>query len=246
MQSHPSSASSCQDLIRVIIEYHSKTRTLPDYLNVIHQVLASLTSNDGPPSLYAFCGIMNGPLLARSHGSYLIQSLSTFLTPGQTPKVAETVSQALDDIFRSVQSLLRRPLEKNKKNKQSSAFTSVSPSLPIRLAFLFRLASYVLPGLPASSLPPTAFENLRTTIRSLTEDTILPAAMLSIDCSRDGRDDAWVWSAVGAAALHLYSAVVTRCRWVGGLPTLAEQERQKVVEILHKQDSGDLGIETVS
>ena len=245
MQSHALSSSSCQDLIRVIIEYHSKTRTLPDYLNVIHQVLASLTSNDGSPSLHAFCGIMNGPLLARSHGSYLIQSLSTFLTPGQTPKVAETVSQALDDIFPSVQSLPRRPLEKNKKNKQSSAFTSVSPSLPIRLAFLFRLASYVLPGLPASSLPPTAFENLRTTIRSLTVDTILPAAMLSINRSRDGHDDAWVWSAVGAAALHLYSAVVTRCQWVGGLPILSEQERQEVADILHKQDSGDLGIETV-
>ena len=245
MQSHPLSSSSCQDLIRVIIEYHSKTRTLPDYLNVIHQVLASLTSTDTPPSFHAFCGIMNGPLLARSHGPYLIQSLSTFLTPGQTPKGAETVSHALGDIFRAVQGLPRGPLEKNKKNKQSSALTDVSPSLPIRLAFLFRLASYVLPGLPASSLPPTAFENLRTTIWSLTVDTILPAVMLSINCSRDGHDDAWVWNAVGAAALHLYSAVVTRCRWVGDLPTLAEQERQEVAEILHKQDSGDLGIEAV-
>ena len=245
MQSHPLSSSSCQDLIHVIIEYHSKTRTLPDYLNAIHQVLAHLTSVDGPPSLYAFCGIMNGPLLARSHGSHLMQSLSTFLTPGQTPKVAETVSRALDDLFRSVQGLPRGPL-KNKKNKQPSASPSVSPSPPIRLAFLFRLASYVLPGLPASSLPPTAFENLRTTIRSLTVDTIIPAATFSIMCSRDGHDDAWVWSAIGAAALHLYSAVVTRCRWVGGLPTLVEQERQEMVEVLHKQGSGDLGIEAVS
>src|SRR5258706_5963841 len=185
---------------------------------------------------------MNGPLLCRSHGSHLIQSLSTFLTPGQTPKVAETVSRALDDLFRSVQGVPRGPLEKNKKNKQSSAFPSLSPSLPIRLAFLFRLASYVLPRLPASSLPPTAFENLRTTIRSLTVDTIIPAAMFSINCSRDAHDDAWVWSAVGAAALHLYSAVVTRCRWVGGLPTLAEQERQAVVGGLLQQTSGGIGI----
>ena len=245
MQSHPLSSSSCQDLIRVIIEYHSKTRTLPDYLNAIHQVLVHLTSNDGPPSLYAFCGIMNGPLLARSHGSHLIQSLNTFLTPGQTPKVAETVSRALDDLFRSVQGFPRGSLEKNKKNKQSSAFPRVSPSPLIRLAFLFRLASYVLPGLPASSLPPTAFEILRTTIRSLTVDTIIPAAMFSINCSRGGHDDAWLWSAIGAAALHLYSAVATRCRWVGDLPTLAQQERQEMVEVLHKQSSGDLGIEAV-
>src|SRR5258706_3665398 len=245
MQSHPLSSSSCQDLIRVIIEYHSKTRTLPDYLNAIHQVLAHLTSNDGPPSLYAFCGIMNGPLLARSHGSHLIQAISTFLKPGKTPKVAETVSRALDDLFRSVQGVPRGPLEKNKKNKQSSAFPSLSPSLPIRLAFLFRLASYVLPGLPASSLPPTAFENLRTTIRSLTVDTIIPAAMFSINCSRDAHDDAWVWSAVGAAALHLYSAVVTRCRWVGGLPTLAGQERPALVAEMYPEASRDLGIEAV-
>src|SRR5258706_14481328 len=185
---------------------------------------------------------MNGPLLCRSHGSHLIQSLSTFLTPGQTPKVAETVSRALDDLFRSVQGVPRGPLEKNKKNKQSSAIPSVSPSPLIRLAFLFRLASYVLPGFPASSLPPTAFENLRTTIRSLTEDTIIPAAMFFINCSRDAHDDAWVWSAVGASALHLYSAVVTRCRWVGGLHTLAEQERQAVAERFHQQASGDFGI----
>ena len=245
IQCHPSSSSSCQDLMRVIIEYHSKTRTLPEYLNVVHQVLASLTSNDGHPSLHAFCGIMNGPLLARSHGSQLIQSLSTFITPGQTPKVAETISRVLNDLSRSVQELPLSPLKKNKKTKQSKAFTSVSPSLPIRLAFLFRLASYVLPGLPASSLPPVAFENLRTTIRSLTADTILPATMYSITCSRSGYGDAWVWNAVGAAALHLYSAVVTRCRWVGGLPTLSEQEKQDMVEILHRHGSGDLGIEAV-
>jgi hypothetical protein len=187
---------------------------------------------------------MNGPLLARSHGSQLIQSLSTFLTPGQTPKVAETVSRTLGDLFRSVRELSRSPREKN-KNRQSSAFTSVSLSLPIRTAFLFRLASYVLPGLPASSLPATTFENLRTTIRSLTVETILPAAIFSINCSRDGHDDPWAWNAVGAAALHLYSAVVTRCRWVGGLPTLEEQEKQEMVEVLHKHGSGDLGIEAV-
>ena len=229
----------------MIIEYHSKTRTLPDYLDVIHQILASLTSNGSPSSLHAFCGIMNGPLLARWHGSQLIQSISTFLTPGQTPKVAETLSRILGDLFRSVQELPRGPLEKNKYNKQCSTFTSVSPSLPIRAAFLFRLASYVLPGLPASSLPATVLENLRTTIRSLTADTILPAIMFSINCPHDGHDDAWVWGAVGAAALHLYSAVVTRCRWVGGLPTLEEQGKQGLVEILHKQGSGDLGIEAV-
>lgn len=245
IQCHPSSSSSCQDLMRVIIEYHSKTRTLPDYLNVVHQVLVSLSSEDGSPSLHAFCGIMNGPLLAHSHGSQLIQSLSTFITPGQTPKVAETISRVLEDLSRSVQKLPRGPSKKNKKNEQSSAFTSVSPSLLIRLAFLLRLASYVLPGLPASSLPSTAFENLQATIRSLTAGTVLPTAMFSINCSRGGHDDAWVWSAVSAAALHLYSAVVTRCRWVGGLPTLAEQEKQDMMEMLHRQRSGDLGIEAV-
>lgn len=186
---------------------------------------------------------MNGPLLARSHGSLLMQSLSTFLTPGQTPKVAETVSQTLANLFRSVQESCRGP--QGGKNERSSPFTGVTPSLAIRLACFFRLASYVLPGLPASSLPATAFENLQTTIRSLTTDIILPAAILSISCFRNGHDDAWVWGAVGAAALHLYSAVEARCQWVGGLPTLEEKEGQKMVEMLQKQCSGDLGIEVV-
>jgi hypothetical protein len=193
---------------------------------------------------------MNGPLLSRSHGLRLVQSLSTFLTPGQTPKVAETVSQTLDALF---QGLHRGPLQekqekqkKQKKQKQSSSFTSASPSLAISLATLFRLASYVLPGLPASSLPATAFENLQTTIRSLTANTILPAAVLSVDRFRDGHDEAWVWSAVGAAALHLYSAVEVQCRWAGGLPTLEEQVKQKMMVMLQKQGPEDLSIEVVS
>ena len=227
----------------MIIEYHSKTRTLPDYLDAIHQVLASLTSDDLSPSFHAFCRIMNGPLLARSHGSQLMQTLNTFLTSGQTPKVADTVFRTLDDLFCSVQELPQGPL--GKKKKSSSPFTSASPSLVIRLAALFRLASYVLPGLPASSLPANTFAKLQTTIRSLIADTVLPAAVLSIDFPRDGHEDAWMWSAVGAAALHLYSAVEARCRWVGNLPTLGEQERHKVVKVLQKQGSEDLGIEAV-
>lgn len=185
---------------------------------------------------------MNGPLLVRSHSSQLLQSLNTFLTPGQTPKVAETISRILSELFRSVQESHRDSLG---KKKQSDPLTCVSPALAIRLAASLRLASYVLPGLPASSLPATALENLRTTIRSLIADTILPAAKFSINCFYDRHDDAWVWKAVGAAALHLYSAMEARCRWVSGLPTLAEQEKQKMVDILQNRDSGDLHIEVV-
>jgi len=172
-----------------------------------------------------------------------MQSLNTFLTPGQTPKVAETVSQTLGDLFRSIQELHRGPLQK--KNQQPNTLINVSPSLVIRLSALFRLASYVLPGLPVSSLPPTAYENLRTMIRSLTADTILPAAIFSINCFREGQDDAWVWRVFGAAVLHLYSAIEARCRWVGSLPTLEDQEKQKMVEVLQKRGPGDLGIEVV-
>lgn len=242
IQSHPSSSSSCEDLMRVIIEYHCKTRTLPDYLELIHQVLASLTSSDSSFSFPAFCGIMNGPLLVRSHSSQLLQSLNTFLTPGQTPKVAETVSRILSELLRSVQESHRDSLG---KKKQSDPPICVSPPLAIRLAASLRLASYVLPGLPALSLPATTFENLRTTIRSLIADTVLPAAKFSINCFYDRHDDAWVWKAVGAAALHLYSATEARCRWVGALPTLVEQEKQKMVDMLQNRDSGDLHIEVV-
>ena len=185
---------------------------------------------------------MNGPL-ARSYSSQLPQSLNIFLTPGQTPKVVETVSRILSALFRSVQESHRGPLGNGKK--QPNPLTSVSSPLAIRLAAFFRLVSYVLPGLPASSLPPTTLENLRTTIRFLTADTILPAAKLSINCPHDGHDDSWVWNAVGAAALHLYSALEAQCRWVGDLPTLAEQEEQKMMEILQEPDSGDLDIEVV-
>ncbi|TFK57438.1 hypothetical protein OE88DRAFT_1651155 [Heliocybe sulcata] len=187
-------------LLTSALSHHSKTRTLPSYLETF---LSTCTSLDLPPvdrelshsqSTYRVCH--ESRLLSQHHLSQMSRSCLAYVTPSQIPEVVDSVCDALQQMHDAfTQSLLSLPdgeASKPKKRKGSQAdangATPSSQNLElavIRFTLVSKLAGAVLPCLPLQSLTADNRREVAGKVRAgAAKAVILPALKAYISSSK--------------------------------------------------------------
>ncbi|KXN84790.1 hypothetical protein AN958_12084 [Leucoagaricus sp. SymC.cos] len=182
-------------LLDLILDYHSKTRTLNAH---IHNLLISFAPTSLPSSettdihqVYDLC--FSGHFLSSKHLEKLGNAIRRFLTPGQTSKTVDEVLETLRNtwqVFFGVTEGKDDEQDSPKKRRKSGAqedanAMAVDSSSDSQtrdaetLAVSFSLQAYlillILSNLPMQSLTETSTANVRESVSEFWEQTVRKA-----------------------------------------------------------------------
>ncbi|KAG2116977.1 Urb2/Npa2 family-domain-containing protein [Suillus clintonianus] len=174
----PSIQKSANVLLNLLLDFHSKTRTLHPYSHALLDACTSLLSIGSlasPRELYS--SARNSAILAHTHLSSLAQALRTFLTPTQVKEAAQ-ITLALKDTFityQNLSSLIKttemtdRPRKKRRKSESAPSSTSPAPIEDMQevdvhalsLSLTLKFAALFLSNLPSSFVTAEVREAVR-------------------------------------------------------------------------------------
>ncbi|KAF7982078.1 hypothetical protein HWV62_30382 [Athelia sp. TMB] len=199
--------SESLNLLTLLLDYHTKTRTIPTYINTL---LSSLSPPLQDLSLKTYTEIYasssSGPLLSRPHLTLLAKHTHTYLTPGQLAPLAQTAFDAISGIWNAFLIANEKTQGKKKKRKIDVAEKkgdADADELAIQLSLTCRIIGTVIPSLPLHSLPNSSRQNVHDNLTSISSELIRPsiAILLAFIKEQSGRrGDGWA-AQVSAAAL---------------------------------------------
>jgi hypothetical protein len=204
--------SSAISYLNTLVDYHSKTKTLPSYIRMVFNAL------DLPPaSLEVTKQFYNpeslGPLVHASHLNTLGKWLQTALTPSQALEVVQIAVQSLQDAWAKLprfHSKIHR-LGRGSRTENDAKLVHVSDaSAGVSLALIVRVANVVLP--------------LRTTSKAVEQDiqrivddmqmTLIhhPLKRVLRRIRKRGSEKEWTTQIVASSLLNLwYTLTTSRC-----------------------------------
>ncbi|KAG2075229.1 hypothetical protein BDR04DRAFT_1070464 [Suillus decipiens] len=218
----PTTHKSANVLLNLLLDFHSKTRTLHAYSHALFDACTSLSSIRSLVSPQEFYGrARTSAILAHIHFSSLAQALRTFLTPTQVKEAAQ-ITQTLKNAFDTYQNLSsltiisemeERPRKKRRKNVPDSPSASPAPTQAMRevdaralsLSLTLKFAALFLSNLPSSFVTAEVREG------------VLEAGIWAIEAARSLLCDrtskiCWADQITGAALLRFaYHLPAWRC-----------------------------------
>ena len=159
---------------------------------------------------------LSGSLLGFSHIESLSQAIRNFLTPGQTPEVAQDIIAAFktckDSIFGNEDAMdLDETIPSNtdakKSHRRQSRGNVPSPTkedyAALSYALVSRFVAIVLPSLPYSSLSEASRESALSSISGLSSDL---ENVLDKVFSSDSTSSTWPMQCISTASLRIRHA----------------------------------------
>ncbi|KAG1845502.1 hypothetical protein DFJ58DRAFT_893666 [Suillus subalutaceus] len=257
----PSIQKSANVLLSLLLDFHSKTRTLHAYIHALFDACTSLPSIRSlvSPQKFYGCG-RTSAILGHTHLSSLAQALRTFLTPTQTLKNTFNTYQNLSSLIQTNE-LEDRPRKKRRKSEPAPPSASPAPPQAMRevdahalsLSLTLKFAALFLSNLPGSFVTADVRE------------AVFEAGVWAIDAARSLLCDmtskiSWADQMTGAALLLRFAYHLPAWRCGGeqgdmrGLLSVAKMEGAEgelVLEILRflfawsSRSETDLEVETV-
>lgn len=142
-----------------ILEYHSKTRTLPAYIDMLLSSIHTFISSNSDASRQKIYDVTSKSApMSQTHLSLLSSRIRTLITPSQAHALAQSIVQNLNDTWASGD----EPMEED-------TMTDVRP-LGINWKFDTHICptiwAVVISSIPVHIASPSAQDEIRTTIRS--------------------------------------------------------------------------------
>ena len=206
---------SANVFLNLLLDFHTKTRTLQVYSNALIDActsLPSITSAVLPQELYGRAHA--SAIFANPHLSSLAQALRIFLTPTQVKEAAQIFS-TLKEIFNTYQNLSSliktseveakdRPRKKRRKSEPTLPPTSSAPSEntqeidahALSLSLAFKFAALFLSNLPSSFVTAEVHDVVREV------GVWAIGASLSLLCQRTSTIS-WADQVTGSSLLRL-------------------------------------------
>ncbi|KAG1810124.1 Urb2/Npa2 family-domain-containing protein [Suillus plorans] len=266
----PSIQKSANVLLNILLDFHSKTRTLHAYTHALFDACTSLPSIRSLASPQEFYDRgRTSIILAHTHLSSLAQAFRTFLTPTQVKEAAQ-ITPTLKNTFNTYQNLsLRiktnemedRPRKKRRKSEPAPPSASPAPiqvmqevdAYALSLSLTLKFAALFLSNLPSSFVTPGVRE------------AVLEASVWAIEAARSllcnkTSKISWADQVTSAALLRFaYHLLAWKCGGelgdMGGLLEVAKTEDgaegELVLEILRflfawsSRSDTDVAVETV-
>ncbi|CCA70157.1 hypothetical protein PIIN_04096 [Serendipita indica DSM 11827] len=206
MASYHGPTQPCTDLFQVLIDYHSRTRTLDQLCQAILEAAISMQEASLNMETRDTEGqgvdILNGPLYGIQGGKALCKAVNLTLTPGQVPTFTDYCVSKMCESLSSLKTILDAKIPDD-HTVRSAALTAT---------YICRASSFILPHLPSSNLSWTRLD-MDIIGRRLQDEFILSGLQI---CLQSGSSATWGCQILGASILHLVSLLNQMDSW----PTL--------------------------
>lgn len=212
--------SESLDLLTLLLDYHTKTRTMQTYISILFTSLSpSFDTSNLTAKTYTeiYTASLSSPLLSHAHLSLLAKHTRNYLTPGQTLPL----TQSALDILGSMCSTFLAAHEKSEgKKKKKRKTTNVidkkgdtdTDKLAIQIALMSRILSSILPFLPLSNLMTSSRQSIHELLQSTQVGLLRPSIASLLDSIADQceeRGDGWAAQVAIAALMRLEYALAT-------------------------------------
>lgn len=189
----------------------------------ISTLLISLSPSPGPPSTpttkthtQIYTTSLSSPLLSHAHLALLAKHTHNYLTPGQTPPLAQSALEMLGGICDAFLAAHEKAAgKKNKKRKTASSIDKKGDAdadeLAIQLALMSRILGSILPALPLNNLTASARQSVHELLRSTQAGLFRPSVVSllgSVTEQGGDRGDGWAAQVATSALLRLEYALV--------------------------------------
>ncbi|KAI0374393.1 hypothetical protein BV20DRAFT_977085 [Pilatotrama ljubarskyi] len=210
----PSSVSSALEFLNLLLEYDSKSRSLPTSIMHISDAFSvqHLQRIPGGPK-GAYKVVASGPLTSLPFHDELSRAVHSFLTPGQ---VLETIADVKRTLEASYESFLERearlsadrgegPRKKRKKDTSLSEDRTEPEYYAVSFVLVARTVVVVLRSLPLHTLT----EETRVEAQRAIGEVYSAVATRALEKSlQSNKKQSWHWQAVITGALRLHYGLV--------------------------------------
>ncbi|KAH8120637.1 hypothetical protein DFH11DRAFT_1685876 [Phellopilus nigrolimitatus] len=254
---NPSDLPASQSLLHELLDFHSKTRTIPVYLAV----------GDFSEVQKAHRACTSGPLLSLAHLEGLSRAIKGFLTPGQTPETVQAALEALEAVWITYADSSgsddtmdvdedasdRASNTKSANGRKQKRRKTDEPAIPmppkeraaLSYSLVARAVAVILPSLPFSTLPESSYATVCSSISEAWEKFLGNTAQSAF--SEKTNAPCWTDQIVTAATLRIRHALATcsslrslntldariiPCGKTAGLIRFAETTPELIVELL--------------
>ncbi|OBZ78847.1 hypothetical protein A0H81_00559 [Grifola frondosa] len=198
--------------LRLLLEYHSKTRTLQSLvLHLIEAFSVRHLQRISEESRVIYQIVSAGPLLNLTYLDQLSRAIYNFLTPGQVVETANSMLQALKDALNEFAELeaaasADRGEGSRKKRKKTSTALSTGHIDPewasVTFALVARAVIVVITSLPVHSL----LEDVRLDLQHSIERvyTSIVSRILEETLQPGDRRGIWHWQMMATSALRIH------------------------------------------
>lgn len=185
-------------MLELLLDHHSKARTLHTYLPQLTKSLSVRASAVTPRAFYQAACV--GPVLGPVHLARLRRSVSAFITPGQ---ILPCTQQLLTE-FATVLATVSRVSEPPRKKRRTSASVisggdDLDETGAVHVALSSRLLVAILGSLPVKTLKSDALEQLRASVDQFDRSELLDASGVHVDALKSS----WGRQVVFAAVLRI-------------------------------------------
>ncbi|KAG6866798.1 hypothetical protein C0991_008734 [Blastosporella zonata] len=196
----------------IILEYHSKTRTVNSYTRDLFTALLTASFQYSPNDVYLFA--FSSPLLDATHLQRLSKALQTFLSENQVLSQTKTAFSFLTDEWEKFEAVALDTEQRSPKRRKTTEMDvdSDSPTnAELRSAVAFSVSTHlsmtVFSSLPMHAVIEDVRNDLRellAQIRSFAQRIVKKTMKTLKKCDGDKK---WRLSIVAAASLRLWYAL---------------------------------------
>jgi len=203
------SGSSAISYLNLLLDYHSKTRTIPLYTRMLFLSFSQRPTffSDGSQNFYQLSS--SSPLLRTAHLDRLGKYVQAFLTPSQVAETVNIIEGSLRDTSKRIPYFSLQGYNNNgdhcKQRIKLDANTDGYADSAVAFSLSIRVASVVLAMLPFQSVPESGQRDIRRVLDEL-QATFIHAPindLLKIVRERGSRGE-WAAQVVMAAILRLW------------------------------------------
>ncbi|KAI5119926.1 hypothetical protein M0805_000891 [Coniferiporia weirii] len=247
-----STSPAAQVLLHELLDFHSKTRTIPSYLSCLIDCLVSGPLSEKKIDKYTVPHLFHrdcasGSLLCLAHLGEVSRAVKAFLTPGQTSDTVQATLLSLGAAWgayldskdaamdiaedQTIKGLKTKDHgdRKSKRRKVDDSFSSMSTTdrSAVSYSLVARVVAVILPSLPFSTLPESTYNIVRSSIGTVWVESLGKAVLTGLDVSSQmSRNKRWAGQIVTAATLRI-------CHALNMCPSLRSSEflRQEIVPL---------------
>lgn len=196
-----SASSSFLGFLDLILDFHTKTRTIHSHVSNLLDIacspknIASARDDDASQIYQSRSGcVLFGP----AYTNRLAQKVQTFVTPTQTLPLAQAIAERLESAWEDLEKAFRHVRKEGDSD-------DVQPDvLAVRLSLLTTIASVVLSSLPVRSLPSDERASLVAVVDPLRSNVISKViSKLSKKLRGSESHEVWGWQVCAAGMLRM-------------------------------------------
>jgi hypothetical protein len=229
--------------LNLLLEYHTKTRTMHTYISTL---LSALSSSS--PSRNTYTVAFSSPLLHLVHLDRLSKCIKNFLTSGQTKDtlafVLKTLKHTYDVFLEAQQNAIvqsgKGPRKKHKITRDGFLSGKVDDPDTSAVAFALssRISSMVLSSIPLQSLPESTRPDVQQALVDAQSSFIqhnLHRTFETMKNLTDSKCDTWACQVVAAALLRLEYTLIASQRALG--IKIGEEMSMRMLDIIGNDET---------